>query len=152
METTKGKRDMAHCESCRLIRMVRNGMKYTIWDSSLGLKTTDRRAMRTLSTAEAVNHIRMNSPHRNCEFATVEEIVEVSEVKEIRREGQRILKAGANVRVQLKRQAGTKRSLGHVVACFDDGTVTIHVDDLGSRVTVPADEFVTARCGTTAVR
>ena len=140
------------CESCRLIRFVENGMKYTIWDSTLGLKTTDRRALKTLPTIEAVNHIKQYSPHRDCKFASVNDIPEVSEVKEIRREGQRILKAGTNVRVQLKRKAGTKRSNGHVVACFNDGTVSIHIDDLGSRVTVPADEWVVGRCGTTELR
>ena len=143
---------MAHCESCRMMRYVSEGKtQITLWDKSLG-KSTEGKAHIKLTTSEAMKYLREQGSHRNCEFATVEEIEEVSEVKEIRREGQRILKAGANVRVQLKRQAGTKRSLGHVVACFDDGTVTIHVDDLGSRVTVPADEFVTARCGTTEVR
>jgi len=127
-------------------------MKYTIFDGSLGYKTTDRRALRTLTVAEAVSHLRNHSPHRGCNLQDIPELTEVVSVKEIRREGQRILKAGANVKVQLKRKKGTKKSLGHVVECYDDQTVTIHVDDLGSRVTVPADEFVVGRCGTTEVR
>ena len=70
-------------------------------------------------------------------------------VKEIRREGQRILKAGTNIRVQLKRKAGTRRLDGFVIECFADDTVKIYVHDLSAVKIVPADEFLTSRRGTT---
>tara|TARA_R110000803_G_scaffold62972_2_gene123451 strand:+ start:8993 stop:9514 length:522 start_codon:yes stop_codon:yes gene_type:complete len=72
--------------------------------------------------------------------------------KEIRRDGQRILKAGANVRVQLKRAKGTKRDDGHIVECYSDGTVKVQLHDLGKCETVAADEWVVARAGTTPIR
>ncbi len=75
-----------------------------------------------------------------------------STVKEIRRTGQRILRPGANVRVQLKRAKGTKRDDGHVVECYSDGTVKVHLNDLGRTETVAADEWVSGRSGTTPVR
>jgi hypothetical protein len=68
---------------------------------------------------------------------------------EIRRDGQRILKAGANVYVQLKAKKGTAKSAGVVVECYENNLVKIHVTDLGSTKTVPADEYVTGRTGTT---
>ena len=68
-------------------------------------------------------------------------------VREIRREGQRILKAGVNVRVQLKRKAGTRRSDGYVVECYDNETVKVFVEDLGTSKVVPVDEFLLARQG-----
>ena len=71
-------------------------------------------------------------------------------VQEIRREGQRILKAGVNVKVQLKRKAGTSLSAGHIVDCFDDGTVRVFLDDLGTSKIVPVDEYLVARQGNTS--
>ena len=76
-------------------------------------------------------------------------------VPEIRRDGQRILRPGVNVAVQLKRRPGTKVHKGHVEECYDDGTVkvTLWLTDnyatapLGECVVVPADEFVRARQG-----
>jgi len=72
-------------------------------------------------------------------------------VGEIRRDGQRILKAGANVYVQLKAKKGTAKSAGVVVECYENNLVKIHVTDLGMTKTVPADEFVTGRSGTTTL-
>ena len=68
---------------------------------------------------------------------------------EIRREGQRILKTGTNVYVQLKAKKGTARSEGYVVECYDNDLVKIYITDMGATKTVPADEFVTGRKGTT---
>ena len=66
---------------------------------------------------------------------------------QIKREGQRTLKAGVNVRVQLKRQKKTKRSDGYVVECYEDNTVLIDFGDFVKQV--PVDEFVKGRAGTT---
>jgi hypothetical protein len=68
---------------------------------------------------------------------------------EIRRDGQRILKPGANVYVQLKAKKGTAKSAGVVVECYENNLVKIHITDMGSTKTVPADEYVTGRTGTT---
>ena len=72
-------------------------------------------------------------------------------VPEIRREGQRILKAGTNVSVQLKRKSGTKRDDAFVMECYEDNHVKLYVDSMSDIVTVLADEFVKARRGTTRV-
>jgi hypothetical protein len=69
-------------------------------------------------------------------------------INEIRRDGQRILRSGANVRVQLKRSKGTKRDDGYVVECYDDNTVKVFLNGLGESV-VPVDEWVGGRSGTT---
>lgn len=66
-----------------------------------------------------------------------------NEVSEIRRPGQRILRKGTPVFVQLKRRPGTRRDKGLVAACFEDGTVSVAVG--GATVRVPADEFVKGR-------
>lgn len=47
-------------------------------------------------------------------------------VAEIRREGHRILRPGVAVKVQHKRRSGTKYDHGHVIECYDDGTVKVH--------------------------
>ena len=70
-------------------------------------------------------------------------------VKEIRRQGQRILKTGANVYVQPKRKKGTKKYEGSVVECYENQTLKILVPSLGTLLVVPADEFVKGRKGTT---
>tara|TARA_R100001463_G_scaffold77209_1_gene131285 strand:+ start:3879 stop:4379 length:501 start_codon:yes stop_codon:yes gene_type:complete len=70
-------------------------------------------------------------------------------VKEIRRDGSRILKPGANVYVQLKRKKGTRKDAGHIVECYFNNTVKVHVGTLGTTVIVPADEYVTGRKGST---
>ena len=96
---------------------------------------------------EAVEHLA-----RSC--ATAKEISNPRDrvvVPEIRREGQRILKAGTNVSVQLKRKAGTRRDDGFVMECYDDDYVKLYIDSLSEVVTVLADEFVKARRGTTRV-
>lgn len=75
-----------------------------------------------------------------------------SVVKEIRRDGQRILRTGANVYVQPDRRKGTRRYEGWVVECYANDTVKIQVPRLGDAITVDADEFVKARKGTTKGR
>lgn len=70
-------------------------------------------------------------------------------VNEIRREGARILKPGANVFVQLKRKKGTRKDTGYVVECYENDTAKIHISSLGKAMIVPVDEFVTGRKGTT---
>ncbi len=68
---------------------------------------------------------------------------------EIRREGQRILKSGGNVKVQLKRATGTRVDLGHVVECYTDGSVSVRLRAMRDPITVPADEWVRSRHGST---
>jgi len=65
---------------------------------------------------------------------------------EIRREGQRTLKPGANVWVQLKQAKGTKKSAGFVVECFEDNTVLVEFDTFQKRV--PVNEYISGRSGT----
>tara|TARA_R110000824_G_scaffold234281_1_gene422825 strand:- start:128 stop:595 length:468 start_codon:yes stop_codon:yes gene_type:complete len=71
-------------------------------------------------------------------------------VDEIRRDGHRILKTGANVYVQLKRKKGTAKTEGYIVECYDNDDVKISAC-FGTSHIVPADEFVTGRRGTTKV-
>jgi hypothetical protein len=70
-------------------------------------------------------------------------------VKEIRREGQRILQAGTNIYVQPDRKKGTKRYEGWVIECYANNTVKLQVPRLGDSIVVEVDEFVKARRGTT---
>ena len=70
-------------------------------------------------------------------------------VKEIRRDGQRILKPGANIYAQLKRKKGTAKSAGFIVECYGNDEIKININE--STHIIPADEFVTGRKGTTEV-
>ena len=70
-----------------------------------------------------------------------------TEVREIRRDGKRILKPGVPVRVSLKRRKGTRRTDGHVLRCFDTGHIEVEFPGLKKVLTVPADEWVDARSG-----
>ena len=115
------------CGHCMTARTVANGTGFYVD----GVK---------LSTEDA---IRYNL--RQCKGSVMHE--ERPTVREIRREGHRILKAGVNVRVQLKRKAGTRRSDGYVVECYDNETVKVFVEDLGTSKVVPVDEFLLARQG-----
>lgn len=119
------------CGFCTLAKSIAAGTTYVLNG-------------KRLTTEEAIRH-NLNLCMSNWLTKTTEER---ATVKEIRREGQRILKAGTNIRVQLKRKAGTKRSVGFVVECYEDNYVKIFIHDLGFK-TVLADEFVTARKGTT---
>lgn len=76
----------------------------------------------------------------------------VAVIKQIRRDGQRILQAGTNVYVQPDKRKGTKRYKGWVVECYSNNTVSIRVLGMGEPITVEADEFVKARRGTTEGR
>tara|TARA_B100000902_G_C27318643_1_gene922866 strand:+ start:3780 stop:4292 length:513 start_codon:yes stop_codon:yes gene_type:complete len=96
---------------------------------------------------EAVEHLTLVCQRTKEEVAPKNRVV----VPEIRREGQRILKAGTNVSVQLKRKSGTKRDDAFVMECYDDNHVRLYVDSMSDTVTVPADEFVKARRGSTRV-
>jgi hypothetical protein len=78
--------------------------------------------------------------------------VKVKVIKKIKREGQRILMKGANVRVQLKQAKGTKQDDGYVMECYDDGHVLVHLNDYGVSQIVPVNEFIKGRAGTTPVR
>ena len=73
-------------------------------------------------------------------------------VKQIKREGQRTLKRGANVRVQLKQAKGTKKDDGYVVECYDDNTVRVYLEDYGNSRIVTVNEFIKGRAGTSPVR
>lgn len=70
-----------------------------------------------------------------------------TEVSEVRRPGQRALRRGVNVRVQLKRLPGTRRDEGVVVRLLDNGTVDVLLLAGGSVVNVPVDEWVSGRSG-----
>tara|TARA_R100001463_G_scaffold675_4_gene3093 strand:- start:13984 stop:14442 length:459 start_codon:yes stop_codon:yes gene_type:complete len=84
--------------------------------------------------------------------ANPEESSSAGTVKEIKREGQRTLKRGANVRVQLKQVKGTKKDDGYVVECYDDNTVRVYLEDYGNSRIVTVNEFIKGRAGTTPVR
>ena len=75
-----------------------------------------------------------------------------SVVKEIRRDNQRILRAGANVYVQPSQKKGTRRYEGWVVECYADNTVKVQVPGLGDAIVFVVNEFIKARRGTTKGR
>tara|TARA_B100000287_G_scaffold339376_2_gene325581 strand:+ start:4993 stop:5475 length:483 start_codon:yes stop_codon:yes gene_type:complete len=104
-------------------------------------------AKRWATTEEAIEHLARLCANAKGHTNPKDRVV----VPEIRREGQRILKAGTNVTVQLKRKSGTKRDDGFVIECYDDNYVKLYVGSLNEQVTVLADEFVKARRGTTRV-
>jgi len=119
------------CGHCMTARSVLAGTRYIVAD-------------KVLSIEDAIDHLM-----GICTGAS-QEAQERVIVKEIRRDGQRILRPGTNVWVQLKRKPGTKRNDGHVVECYQGDLVKV---DLGLhfQVVVPADKFVVARQGTTRV-
>ena len=119
------------CGHCMTARSVLAGTRYIVAD-------------KVLSIEDAIDHLM-----GICTGAS-QEAQERVIVKEIRRDGQRILRPGTNVWVQLKRKPGTKRNDGHVVECYQGDLVKV---DLGLhfQVVVSADEFVVGRRGTTRV-
>tara|TARA_R110000787_G_scaffold100231_3_gene205123 strand:+ start:2831 stop:3205 length:375 start_codon:yes stop_codon:yes gene_type:complete len=121
-------------------------MKY-----ALGYSATDPDSKRTLTRVEAVKHLQQKPNHVGCPFGRAETIVEACCVNQIRREGKRILQAGTNVNVQLKRMKGTRKDDGYVVECYSDNTVKVFLNKLGDAFIVPVDEFVVGRCGTSEV-
>ena len=124
------------CGHCLTARAVAWGTKYS--------KRLPNGTSEPYRTEDALRHILETcSAKRNRSHE--EKIV----VPEIRREGARILKPGANVFVQLKRKKGTRKDTGYIVECYANNTVKIFVSQLGNTVTVPADNFVTGRKGTT---
>ena len=122
----------AICGFCTTARSVAAGMRFIVKD-------------RVLPVDEAIAYNLARCPGQ----PQVEERVVVDE---IRRDGQRILKAGTNVYVQLKRKPGTRRSDGYVVECYEDGTVRVHLLEIATTRVVAADEFVVARRGATEGR
>ena len=124
------------CGNCMTARAVAFGTKYS--------KRMPDGATQPYSTEEALTILldkcRM-SRERSKEKRTV--------VNEIRREGARIIKPGANVFVQLKRKKGTRKDTGYVVECYENNTAKIHISSLGKAIIVPVDDFVTGRKGTT---
>ena len=133
----KGKYGGYSCGHCRDARAVAHGMKYAFVRQ--GEKTYK-------SKEETIAYLL-----EKCRSYVTEETDSVTVVKEIRREGQRILKPGANVYVQLKRKKGTRIDTGYIVECYANNTVKVRVSAIGNTVTVPADEFVTGRNGTTNI-
>ena len=122
----------AICGFCSTARSVAAGTRFIVNDRVL-----------PVDEAIAYNVARCTGqPH-------VEERVVVDE---IRRDGQRILRTGTNVYVQLKRKSGTRRSQGYVVECYEDDTVRVHFLEIAMTRVVAADEFVVARQGTTVGR
>lgn len=122
---------LSTCGYCATARSVLAGTSYIVGGEVLSMEEAIADNLRRCTKASQ---------------ETQERIV----VKEIRREGQRILRPGTNVYVQLKRKPGTKRNDGHVVECYQGDLVKV---DLGLhfQVVVPADKFVVARRGTTKV-
>ena len=119
------------CGHCMTARSVLAGTRFVV-------------AGEVLSTEDAIDYL------LGICTAASQKVQERVIVKEIRRDGQRILRPGTNVWVQLKRKPGTKRNDGHVVECYQGDLVKV---DLGLhfQVVVPADNFVVARQGTTQV-
>ena len=103
---------LAICGFCTTARSVAAGMRFIVKD-------------RVLPVDEAIAYNLARCPGQ----PHVEERVVVDE---IRRDGQRILKAGTNVYVQLKRKPGTRRSDGYVVECYEDGTVRVHLLEIAT--------------------
>lgn len=124
----------SRCGYCTTARQVANGMRFSL------------SGQEPMTQAEAIRYNLAVCARRMRAQAEIDERVVIDE---IRRDGQRILKAGANVYVQLKAKKGTARSEGYVVECYDNNLVKIHIMELGTTKTVPADEFVTGRKGTT---
>ena len=118
------------CGHCMTARDISNGTKFSVEGVRLSMEDAIRYNLQL------------------CRGMTMHE--DPPTVQEIRREGQRILKAGVNVKVQLKRKAGTRLSTGHIVDCFDDDTVRVFLDDLGTSKIVPVDEYLVARQGNTS--
>ena len=119
------------CGHCMTARSVLAGTRFVV-------------AGEVLSTEDAIDYL------LGICTAASQKVQERVIVKEIGRDGQRILRPGTNVYVQLKRKPGTKRNDGHVVECYQGGLVKV---DLGLhfQVVVPADNFVVARQGSTQV-
>ena len=134
----EGKYGWFTCGHCRDARAVAHGMKYAFV----------RQGEKTYKTKEQTIAYLIEK----CRSYRTEETDSVTVVKEIRREGQRILKPGANVYVQLKRKKGTRKDTGYIVECYANNTVKIRVAAIGNTVIVPADEFVTGRNGTTNIQ
>ena len=129
----EGKYGSYTCGYCTTARSIAAGTRFVDAEGN------------TLATDEAVayNVARCTGqPH-------VEERVVVDE---IRRDGQRILRTGTNIYVQLRRKSGTRRSQGYVVECYEGDEVKVHLVEVGATKVVAADQFVVARRGTTAGR
>jgi len=125
------------CGYCTTARSVANGMGFSLQTDGV---------VQPMTQAEAIRYnLAICAKRMRVEAEVGDRVV----VGEIRRDGQRILKTGANVYVQLKAKKGTAKSAGYVVECYEDNLVKIHVNDMGAVKTVPADEFVTGRKGTT---
>jgi hypothetical protein len=133
----EGKYGWYSCGNCRDARAVAHGMKYAF------VRQGEKYFM---SQEETISYLL-----DMCRSNVTEEKESVTTVKEIRREGQRILKPGANVYVQLKRKKGTRKDTGYIVECYANDTVKIRVAAIGNTVVVPADDFVTGRNGTTNI-
>ncbi len=127
------------CGHCVTARAVRHGARY-------GKYHPRDHTTEWFSTDEALVQLA-----RLCRCRSAPEPEEVGRTvtAEIRRDGQRILRPGVNVVVQLKRATATKMDRGHVVECYDDGHVKVQLT--GYTVVVPTDEWVRAREGTTEV-
>ncbi len=119
------------CGYCAVARSVAAGMRFIIGD-------------RVLPVNEAVAHnLALCTGRREAEERVV--------IDGIRRDGQRILRTGANVFVQLKRKAGTRRSKAYVVECYDDNSIKVHLVETGTATVIAVDEFVVGRQGTVKV-
>lgn len=159
MKKTKKPNKNYCCGHCSLLEEIVAGkVKYKITfghcegkscshDPDWGPLENRRGEKRWATLEEATEHLARRCTQSK-EWASPRQRLVISE---IRREGQRILKAGTNVSVQLKRKAGTRRDDGFVMECYDDDYVKLYIDSISEVVTVLADEFVKARRGTTRV-
>lgn len=131
------------CGHCNTARSVRRGTRY-------GKQTNGE--VRWLEPGEALAYLATlcRCPDKETAAETIGRTV----VPEIRRDGQRILRPGVNVAVQLKQRLGTKVTEGHVIECYADGYLKVHLPPATSHLrgmtrVVFAGQWVKARQGTT---
>jgi hypothetical protein len=127
------------CGACAVSRSVAAGSRYGF---------VVRGEVRYLPRAAALERLAGKCRCAGARPAGAEPLT-FTEVSEVRRPGQRALRRGVNVRVQLKRAAGTRRDEGVVVRLLDNGTVDVLLLSGGSVVNVPVDEWVSGRAGST---
>ena len=127
------------CGSCRLARSVRAGTAYGVQQDGKVTYLSEAEALEALARRCRCDLLGGQRP--------TPETTGRTEVRSIRRDGQRMLKAGANIKVQLKGRPGTAWSRGHVRRCFADGTVELFIDHLGDTVTCPVDQHLVGRRG-----
>ncbi len=121
------------CGHCMTRAAVEAGTRYGKY------RPTQGGEVEWFSQEDAVRHLRSLCRCPDSEAVAAQS----TEGPEIRRPGQRILRPGTPVFVQLKRRPGTRRDKGVVTTCYADNTISVAVG--AAEVRVPADEYVKAR-------